>query len=118
MADVLLANGVKLITGGTDNHLMLVDLREEAISGRVYEERLDEVRITVNKNKIPGDPRPASETSGIRVGTPAITTRGFRRPDAEEVGHILTLALQDFDAKKPEIIERVDALCKKFPLYE
>ena len=118
MADVLLANGVKLITGGTDNHLMLVDLREEAISGRVYEERLDEVRITVNKNKIPGDPRPASETSGIRVGTPAITTRGFRRPDAEEVGRILTLALQDFDNKKPEIIERVDALCKKFPLYE
>jgi len=118
MAEVLMNNGVQLISGGTDNHLMLVDLKNEPISGRVFEERLDEVRITVNKNKIPGDPRPASETSGIRVGTPAVTARGFRRPEAIEVANILTLALQDFDAKKSEIIDRVDTLCKKFPLYE
>lgn len=97
---------------------MLVDLKEEAISGRELEERLDQVRITVNKNKIPDDPRSASETSGIRVGSPAITARGFRDAEAEEVGRLLTLAIQDFDGRKGEIVERVDALCKRFPLYE
>ena len=118
IADVLEARGVKLVTGGTDNHLMLVDLRDEAISGRELEERLDRVRITVNKNKIPGDPRPASETSGIRVGTPAVTARGFRAAEAREVGELLALAIHDFDAKQAEIVERVDALCSRFPLYE
>ena len=118
IADVLDQRGVKLVTGGTDNHLMLVDLRDEAISGRELEERLDRVRITVNKNKIPGDPRPASETSGIRVGTPAVTARGFRAAEAREVGELLALAIHDFDAKQGEIVERVDALCSRFPLYE
>ena len=118
IADVLKARGVKLVTGGTDNHLMLVDLRDESISGRELEERLDRVRITVNKNKIPGDPRPASETSGIRVGTPAITARGFRAAEAKEVGELLAMAIHDFDAKRGEIVERVDALCGRFPLYE
>ena len=118
IAEVLEQNGVKLVTGGTDNHLMLVDLRDEAISGRELEERLDRVRITVNKNKIPGDPRPASETSGIRVGTPAVTARGFRAAEAKEVGEMLALAIHDFDAKQGEIVERVDALCSRFPLYE
>lgn len=118
MAKVLTDRGVELISGGTDNHLMLVDLKKESISGRELEERLDQVRITVNKNKIPGDPRPASETSGIRVGTPAVTARGFRRAEAQEVGELLAMAIQDFDAKKDEIVQRVDALCKRFPLYE
>ena len=118
IAEALEARGVKLVTGGTDNHLMLVDLRDEAISGRELEERLDRVRITVNKNKIPGDPRPASETSGIRVGTPAVTARGFRAAEAKEVGEMLALAIHDFDAKQGEIVERVDALCSRFPLYE
>ncbi|MDY5220637.1 MAG: serine hydroxymethyltransferase [Eubacteriales bacterium] len=118
IADVLDQRGVKLVTGGTDNHLMLVDLRDEAISGRELEERLDRVRITVNKNKIPGDPRPASETSGIRVGTPAVTARGFRAAEAKEVGELLALAIHDFDAKQGEIVERVEALCSRFPLYE
>ena len=118
IAEVLDGRGVKLVTGGTDNHLMLVDLRDEAISGRELEERLDRVRITVNKNKIPGDPRPASETSGIRVGTPAVTARGFRAAEAKEVGELLALAIHDFDAKQAEIVERVDALCSRFPLYE
>ena len=118
IAEALEARGVKLVTGGTDNHLMLVDLRDEAISGRELEERLDRVRITVNKNKIPGDPRPASETSGIRVGTPAVTARGFRAAEAKEVGELLALAIHDFDAKQGEIVERVDALCSRFPLYE
>ena len=118
MARVLTDSGVKLVSGGTDNHLMLVDLKDEAISGRELEERLDQVRITVNKNKIPGDPRSARETSGIRVGTPAITARGFRTAEAEEVARLLTLAVQDFDSRKDEIISRVDALCRRFPLYE
>ena len=118
MADTLLANGVKLVTGGTDNHLMLIDLKDADISGRELEERLDTVHITVNKNKIPGDPRSASETSGIRVGTPAITARGFGEAEAVEVGNLLALAANDFEAKKAEILERVDALCKRFLLYE
>ena len=118
IAEVLMNNGIRLVSGGTDNHLMLVDLKDEKISGRELEERLDQVRITVNKNKIPGDPRPASETSGIRVGTPAVTTRGFRDAEAREVGEILAAAIRDFDAKKTDIVERVDALCKAFPLYE
>ncbi len=118
VAGVLSENGVKLVSGGTDNHLMLIDLKDETVSGRELEERLDSVRITVNKNKVPGDPRPASETSGIRVGTPAVTARGFRTEEAREVGTLLTYAIQDFDNKKDEIVERVDVLCKKFPLYE
>ena len=118
VAKVLMDAGVDLISGGTDNHLMLVDLKKEAVSGRELEERLDQVRITVNKNKIPGDPRPASETSGIRVGTPAVTARGFREAEAVEVGKLLAMAIQDFDAKKAEIVSRVDALCRRFPLYE
>ena len=118
VAKVLMDAGVDLISGGTDNHLMLVDLKKEAVSGRELEQRLDQVRITVNKNKIPGDPRPASETSGIRVGTPAVTARGFREAEAVEVGQLLAMAIQDFDAKKAEIVERVDALCRRFPLYE
>ncbi len=118
MAEVLLARGVKLVSGGTDNHLMLVDLKDADISGRELEERLDTVHITVNKNKIPGDPRSAKETSGIRVGTPAVTARGFKEAEAREVGELLALAANDFDNKKGEIVERVDALCKRFPLYE
>ncbi len=118
MADTLKKAGVKLISGGTDNHLMLVDLRQADISGRELEQRLDSVRITVNKNKVPGDTRSANETSGIRVGTPAVTARGFKEADAREVGALLALAAQDFEHRKDEIVQRVDALCRKFPLYE
>ena len=118
MSETLLSRGVKLVSGGTDNHLMLVDLKQSDISGRELEERLDSVHITVNKNKIPGDPRSASETSGIRVGTPAVTARAFKQAEAVEVGELLALAATDFEAKKAEIVERVDALCKRFPLYE
>ncbi|MBR6221690.1 MAG: serine hydroxymethyltransferase, partial [Clostridia bacterium] len=118
MADALLSRGIKLVSGGTDNHLMLIDLRQADISGRELEERLDTVHITVNKNKIPGDPRSAKETSGIRVGTPAITARGFKEAEAGEVGELLALAATDFDAKKGEILDRVAALCERFPIYE
>ena len=118
LADTLIGRGIPLISGGTDNHLMLVDLRDSDICGRELEERLDSVRITVNKNKVPGDPRSARETSGIRVGTPAVTARGFREAEAREVGELLALAALDFVAKKDEIVERVDVLCKRFPIYE
>jgi len=118
MADVLLSEGVQLVSGGTDNHLMLLDLKERDISGKDLEARLDAVHITVNKNKIPGDPRKATETSGIRVGTPAITARGLKEDDAKEVGMLLALAVNDYDAKKDEILSRVEALCAKYPLYE
>ncbi|MBQ8080871.1 MAG: serine hydroxymethyltransferase [Clostridia bacterium] len=118
MSETLLSRGDKLVSRGPDNHLMLVDLKQSDISGRELEERLDSVHITVNKNKIPGDPRSASETSGIRVGTPAVTARGFKQAEAVEVGELLALAATDFEAKKTEIVERVDALCKRFPLYE
>ena len=118
MAAALLQRDIALVTGGTDNHLMLIDLRETGVRGRVLEERLDQVRITANKNKIPGDPRPASETSGLRVGTPAVTARGLRAADATEVGELLALAIHDFDGRRAEIVDRVDALCRKYPLYE
>ena len=118
LAETLMARGVKLVSGGTDNHLMLVDLKEADISGRELEERLDTVHITVNKNKIPGDPRSAKETSGIRVGTPAITARGFKEAESTEVGELLALAAQDFEARKDEIVQRVETLCKRFPIYE
>ena len=118
MADALQEGGMKLVSGGTDNHLMLLDLRENDISGRELEERLDSVRITANKNKVPGDPRSASETSGVRLGSPAVTTRGFKEPEMKEVGQLICDAVTDFQGKRREIVERVDALCKRFPIYE
>ena len=118
MADALLEGGMKLVSGGTDNHLMLLDLRESELSGRELEERLDSVRITANKNKVPGDQRSAGETSGVRFGSPAVTTRGFKEPEMREVGQLICDAVTDFQGKRREIVERVDALCKRFPIYE
>ncbi|MBQ3404516.1 MAG: serine hydroxymethyltransferase, partial [Oscillospiraceae bacterium] len=105
------------VSGGTDNHLMLMDLRDNSISGRVLEERLDSVRITANKNMIPDDPGGAKETSGLRLGTPAVTTRGFNEDDCSQVGELIYMAVTDFDSKKEEIISRVDELCKRYPIY-
>ncbi len=118
MADALLEGGMKLVSGGTDNHLMLLDLRERELSGRELEERLDSVRITANKNKVPGDQRSAGETSGVRFGSPAVTTRGFKEPEMREVGQLICDAVTDFQGKRREIVERVDALCRRFPIYE
>lgn len=118
MAQVLLDNGVELVSGGTDNHLMLIDLTKSDISGKVLEQRLDSVHITANKNMVPGDRRSAAETSGVRVGTPAVTARGFREAEAREVGALLAMAATDFEAKKDEIARRVDELCRRFPIYE
>lgn len=117
LADALLKKDLKLVSGGTDNHLCLLDLRGTGISGRELETRLDEVHITVNKNKIPNDPLSAKETSGVRLGTAAVTTRGFNDADMVEVADLLNLAVRDFDAQKQTIDARVAALCAKHPIY-
>ena len=113
----LTKRGVKLVSGGTDNHLVLLDLREEGISGRELEKRLEQVNITTNKNKIPDDPASATETSGLRLGSPAVTTRGFVEADMDEVAELVVMSIREFDAKKDEIRSRAIALCDKYPLY-
>ena len=118
LAQSLLDGGLQLVSGGTDNHLMLVDLRGTDLSGRDLEERLDRVRITVNKNKIPADPRSARETSGVRIGTPAVTTRGFKEEEMKIIGDLICRAVYDFDSSRGEILAAVDELCTRFPLYE
>ena len=117
LADALLKDGLKLVSGGTDNHLCLLDLRGTGISGRELETRLDEVHITVNKNKIPNDPLSAKETSGVRLGTAAVTTRGFNEADMVGIADLINLAVRDFDAQKQNIDAQVAALCAKHPLY-
>ena len=118
LAQSLMDGGLELVTGGTDNHLMLVDLRGTDHSGRELEERLDRVRITVNKNKVPADPRSAKETSGVRIGTPAVTTRGFKEEEMKIIGDLICRAVYDFDSSRGEILAAVDELCTRFPLYE
>ena len=119
MAKQLLKEGFKLVSGGTDNHLMLVDLTGMKVdTGKEAEHLLDEVGITVNKNAIPFDTQKPFVTSGIRVGTAAITTRGFKEDDAIEVAKLIGLTLKSFDEKCDEVRARVAALCKKYPLYE
>ena len=118
LASSLMDCGFDLVSGGTDNHLMLVDLRKAGITGKEMERRLDEVNITVNKNTIPNDPEKPTVTSGIRVGTPAATTRGFTEDDMKIVGRLIWEAATEFDAKADSIRAEVAALCKKHPLYE
>lgn len=118
LADALLKCGFDLVSGGTDNHLMLVDLRPFHITGKEMANRLDEVHITVNKNAIPNDPEKPFVTSGIRVGTPAVTTRGFKEEDMVEIAELMKLAALDtFEDSRQEIISRVAALTSKHPLY-
>ena len=118
MAEGLLAEGFDLVTGGTDNHLMLVDLRKFGVSGKAMQNRLDEVNITVNKNAIPNDPAKPSLTSGIRVGTPAATTRGLVEDDFRVLAKLFALAASDFKANADCIREEVAKICAKYPLYE
>lgn len=117
LANTLLDEGFRLVSGGTDNHLMLLDLRPFGITGKEMEHRLDEVHITVNKNAIPNDPEKPFVTSGIRVGTPAVTTRGFTENEMKQIGHLMKLAASDFDAKKTFINEQVEMICNRFPVY-
>ena len=117
LSEALLEKGFDLVSGGTDNHLMLVDLRPFGVTGKDYEHRLDEVGITVNKNAIPFDPEKPGVTSGIRVGTPAVTTRGLKEEDMKEIAELMYLTIAEFETKQDEIRARVKALCDKYPLY-
>ena len=119
LAKALLDEGFKLVSGGTDNHLMLVDLTGMKVdTGKEAEHLLDEVGITANKNAIPFDTQKPFVTSGIRIGTAATTTRGFKDEDFVEVAKLISMTLKDFEGKKEEVKARVAALCKKYPLYE
>ncbi|WP_297716360.1 serine hydroxymethyltransferase [Intestinimonas sp.] len=118
LAGSLTEAGFDLVSGGTDNHLMLVDLRKAHITGKELEKRLDEVHITVNKNAIPNDPEKPFVTSGIRVGTPAVTTRGFGVEEMKVIGSLIWQAATDFDAKADAIRETVAGMCAKYPLYQ
>jgi glycine hydroxymethyltransferase len=117
LAQGLLKRGVNLVSGGTDNHLMLIDLRSLNITGKELEHRLDEVYITVNKNAIPNDPQKPFVTSGIRVGTPAVTSRGFKEEEMEQIAQAIFLAATDFEGSAAMIRESVNAMCAKHPLY-
>lgn len=118
LAAALQGEGFELVSGGTDNHLMLLDLRNMHITGKELQNRLDEVYITVNKNAVPNDPESPFVTSGVRIGTPAVTTRGLREEDMSEIAHLIKLAVTDFDTKADEIRERVGAICARYPIYE
>ena len=113
----LLEEGFKLVSGGTDNHLMLVNLTDMDVTGKEAEKMLDEVGITVNKNAIPFDTRSPFITSGIRIGTPATTSRGFKEDDMVEIGKLIGMTIKDFEGSKDEVKARVAALCEKHPLY-
>ena len=119
VAEEMLGAGVNVLTGGTDVHLVLADLRESELDGQQAEDRLDEIGITVNRNAVPFDPRPPAVSSGIRIGTPALATRGFQDEDFREVGRVIGEALGGdlTDAKKAELAERTAALAERHPLY-
>ncbi len=118
LADGLLKRGVKLVSGGTDNHLMLLDLRDTGITGKELEHRLDEVYITANKNTIPNEPLSPFVTSGLRIGTPAVTTRGLNTADMDVIAECIALTISDFENSADAIREKVTALLKAYPLYE
>ncbi len=118
LENALKKRGFNMVSGGSDNHLILLDLRNFNITGKELEKKLDEVYITVNKNAIPNDPQKTFVTSGIRIGTPAVTTRGFVEEDMEKIAEYIYLACTDFDAKADYIRQGVTELCKKHPLYE
>jgi glycine hydroxymethyltransferase len=117
LSSALMENGFDLVSGGTDNHLMLLDLRNMPITGKEAEHMLDEVGITANKNAIPFDPEKPFVTSGVRIGTPAVTSRGMKEEDMKEIADLIALTLKDFEGSKEEVKKRVQTLCDKYPLY-
>jgi glycine hydroxymethyltransferase len=117
LSEVLVAEGFDLVSGGTDNHLMLVDLRSHGQTGKEVEVKLDEVGITVNKNTIPNDPQGPFITSGIRIGTPAVTSRGMIEEDMVEIAKLISLTVKDYENNKAEVVARVKSLCDKRELY-
>jgi glycine hydroxymethyltransferase len=118
LAEELIAGGVDVLTGGTDVHLVLVDLGPTGLDGKTAETRLEEVGITVNRNAIPFDERPPMNPSGLRIGTPALTTRGLGEDDMREIARVICGALSDrFEAEREELLERARALMERYPLY-
>ena len=118
LAEELVKQGFRLVSGGTDNHLMLVDVRNFHITGKEFEHRLDEVQITVNKNSIPNDPEKPFVTSGIRVGTPAVTSRGFKEAEMVKIAQWMGMIARDYEGNAAQVRAEVDALCAQFPIYE
>ena len=118
MAEALLQEGFDLVTGGTDNHLMLADLRPMHITGKELQARLDENHITLNKNAIPGDPEKPSVTSGVRIGTAAVTTRGLGAEEMKRIAHCIALTAKDFEGTAAEVKATVADICERFPLYK
>jgi len=118
LANGLVSRGLNLVSGGTDNHVMLLDLRDREITGKELEHRLDEVYITVNKNTVPNEPRSPFVTSGIRIGTPAVTTRGLGVEEMDKIADFISLCVNDFEGNADDIRAGVNEICAKFPLYE
>lgn len=117
LADTLLSRGVKLVSGGTDNHLMLVNLVGTGVTGKELEHLLDEARITVNKNAIPNDPEKPFVTSGVRIGTPAVTTRGMKEEEMRQIGNMIADIIEQKEAAIEKVKANVISLCKKYPIY-
>ena len=117
LSESLLEEGFDLVTGGTDNHLMLADLRPMGITGAEMQDRCDANHITLNKNAIPNDPQKPSVTSGVRIGTAAVTTRGLQAEDMQKIGHCIALTARDFEGTREEVLGTVAELCKKYPMY-
>ncbi|MBO5262534.1 MAG: serine hydroxymethyltransferase [Clostridia bacterium] len=118
LADTLLAEGFNLVSGGTDNHLMLLDLRPFSITGKELEKRLDECYITVNKNAIPNDPEKPFVTSGVRIGTPAVTSRGLKEEDMVTLGKLIKIVATEFETKADYVRSEVTKICDKYPIYD
>ena len=118
LAASLKAHNINIVSGGTDNHLILLDLRGTGVTGKELEHRLDEINITANKNAIPNDPESPFITSGIRVGTPAATSRGLGVDDFTKIGELIALAISDFENKQDYIKQSVAEICAKYPLYK
>lgn len=118
LSEELMKYGFNLVSGGTDNHLMLIDLRNKGITGKELETRLDDIGITVNKNSVPFDTEKPTITSGIRIGTPAVTTRGFREEEMRKIAELINMTVECYDDKKEEIRNEVQKICEKYHLYE
>ncbi len=118
LANELVARGFSLVSGGTDNHLMLLDLRNSELTGKELEARLDEVHITANKNTVPGEPRSPFVTSGVRIGTPAVTTRGFGTEEMKKIASFIERVAFGDEAARSTVADEVQALCAKFPIYQ
>lgn len=118
LADGLIKRGHKLVSGGTDNHVLLLDLKETELTGKELEHRLDEVYITANKNTVPNEPRSPFVTSGVRMGTAAVTTRGFKEDDMDKIAEFITMVTEDFEGNADAVRSGVTELCNKYPLYE